>query len=427
MINKTQLNPLELFNFTTTNCHYFEALYSSFWDSDNIIQKKYKFIKKEKEEDSKKYKDIDIKLLEESHKILLNVKLKSDYLRYLMIEYTLSQPKNLSDLTDNYYSVIFPYFLFLLNESNEELYYLILDNINFSLNFYEKNILKNSFEINEVKDIDLNLNCIEIQIVDSKDKFQIIPYNNHDLELIYVLIYFMVTIKKKKDNYRKELKKVNEINQNLKIKKIQTIEEKNINNNIFLNKIEISKLKILSNDSFVPKGILFSTYVSLEYNKNAQDRFLLLGRRYIYLFKTDSLKELISIIPLTPGFTIVDLEDIYQKIRIRAGNKEYTVYIYKTQIYNEFRDILIDVLDEKKEDIFNKKDIFKCSKTLYDDKIMGGIFENTLIYEKNQVDIKHLKNQIKELKNIKNEIEKDCFSNEAINQQIRILKDENNN
>ena len=119
MINKTQLNPLELFNFTTTNCHYFEALYSSFWDSDNIIQKKYKFIKKEKEEDSKKYKDIDIKLLEESHKILLNVKLKSDYLRYLMIEYTLSQPKNLSDLTDNYYSVIFPYFLFLLNESNE--------------------------------------------------------------------------------------------------------------------------------------------------------------------------------------------------------------------------------------------------------------------------------------------------------------------
>ena len=145
------------------------------------------------------------------------------------------------------------------------------------------------------------------------------------------------------------------------------------------------------------------------------------------MFKSDSLKELISIIPLTPGFTIVDLEDIYQKIRIRAGNKEYTVYIYKTQIYNEFRDILIDVLDEKKEDIFNKKDIFKCSKTLYDDKIMGGIFENTLIYEKNQVDIKHLKNQIKELKNIKNEIEKDCFSNEAINQQIRKLKYENNN
>lgn len=424
MQNKTELNPLELFNYKEKNCHYFEALFSSFWDSDNIIQKRYKYIKKEKEADSKIYKNIDLKLLEESHKTLLNLKLKSDYLRYLMIEYTLCQPRNINDLVDNYYSVVFPYFLFLLNESNEELYYLVLDNINFSLNFYEKNILKNSFEIDEVKDINLNLNYIEIQIVNSKDNLHFIPYNIHDLELLQILIYFMATIKKKKDNYRKELKKVNEINQNLNIKKIQTIEEKEINSNLFINKFDISKLKILSNDSFVPKGIIFTTYVSLEYNKNTQDRFFLLGRRYIYLFKSDSLKELLSIIPLTPGFTIFELEDIYQRMRIRAGNKEYNFFIYKTQIYNEFRDNLMDILEGNKEDIFNKKDIFKCSQNLYNDKIMGGIFENTPIYEKNQNDIKNLKNQIEELKKIKKEIEKECFINESINQLIQNSKKE---
>ena len=337
-----------------------------------------------------------------------------------MIEYTLSQPNNLSKLYEIYYSIIFPYYLFLLrNEANEDLYYLILDYINFSFNFYERNNLKNSFEIDAVSNIILSVNGIEIQIVNNKEKIQIIPFVNHDLELIYTLIIYMAKIKKINDNNRKELKKVNEINQNLKNTNITTINEKNIENLYILNNVDISKLKILSSDNFVPKGIIFSTYISLECNKNSLDRYLLLGRRYIYLFKSEYLKELLYIIPITAGFTIIEFEEIYQKIRFKSGIKEFIFYIYQKEPYNKFMNELIDILNGNKEDIFGKDDIFKCSKSIYEDKIMGGIFENTPIYEKNQKDLKKLEDKLNELKNIKNEIEKDCYITEIINQKIK--------
>ena len=410
MINKAETKPLEQFNFSNGKLHYFESLNSKFWDSDNIIQKKYKSLKAENQNEN---------ILEESRQTLLNFKLKSEYLRYLMIEYTLSQPNNLNILSEKYYSIVFPYYLFLLrNETNEELYYLILDYINFSFNFYEKNNLKNSFEIDAISDIIILKNGLEIQLVNNNEKIQITPYVLHDVELMYTLIIYMATIKKRNDNYKKELKKVNEINQNLKNTNITTINEKNVENEYLLNKFDISKLKILSNDSFVPNSIS-STYISLEYNKNSLDRYLLLGKRYIYLFKTELLKELISIIPLTAGFTIFEFEELFQKIRIKAGNKDYVFYIYKKEVYDEFREKLVDVLDGNNEDIFDNDDIFKCSKALYEDKIMGGVFENTPIYEKNQKDMKELEDKLIELKKIKTEMEKECYINEIIKQKIK--------
>ncbi len=43
---------------------------------------------------------------------------------------------------------------------------------------------------------------------------------------------------------------------------------------------------------------------------------------------------------------------------------------------DEFREKLVDILDGNNEDIFDNDDIFKCSKALYEDKIMGGVFYN---------------------------------------------------
>ena len=109
----------------------------------------------------------------------------------------MSQPNNLNILSENYYSIVFPYYLFLWrNEANEELYYLILDYINFSFNFYGKNNLKNSFEINVVSDIIILKNGLEIQLVNNNEKIKITPYVLHDVELIYKLIIYMATIKK---------------------------------------------------------------------------------------------------------------------------------------------------------------------------------------------------------------------------------------
>jgi hypothetical protein len=405
-------NPIELFEFLPKSKHYFEALNATFWDSDNTITKKYKSLKNTLEDEN----EDDKKNFDKANKTLLNFKLKSDYLRYLMFEYTLSQPNNLDELTDDYYSVIFPYYLFLLrNEGYDELNYLVLDNINFAINIYEKNYLKNSFEIDAITDINLTFNSIEIQIVNIKDNIEIIPYINQHIELIYILIFNMVTIKNKKENWKKELSKVNEINQNLEKNTIKTIDTKKFH---LFNLIDINKLKILTNDSFVPKGIIASSYVSLEYNKNSQDRYLLLGRRYLYLFKNDTLKEFTTIIPLSTGFTIIELEEAYQKIRIKTGLKDIIFYIYKKEEFISFRDKLMDILEGNKEDIFDKDDLFKCSKAFYDDKVMGGVFENTPIYEKNQKDMKKLDEKINELNKIKDEIEKECITNENIRQRI---------
>ena len=414
MSGKNEIPPLELFNFSSKHYHYFEILNVTFYDSDNIISKKYKSLKNDSNTNN-----LDDNLLEEAHESLLNSKVKIEYLRYLMFEYTLSQPNNLNNLTENYYSIVFPYYLFLLrNENNDELNYLILDNINFLINIYEKNNQKHTFEIDSISDINISLYQIEIQLVNNKEIVKIIPYIHQNKELIYILIIYMTTIKRKRDHYRKELKKVNEINQNIKNKITKTIEEKNIGKNYLFNEFDVSKLKILSNDSFVPKGIITSTYISLEYNKNTKDRFLLLGRRYIYLFKSNFLKELNMIIPLTAGFTIIDLEEPFQKIRIKYGNKDFIFFIYEKEKYSEFRDKLIEILDGNKEDIFNRDNIYKCSKAFYEDKILGGEFENTPIYEKNQKDIKDLNKKLEELKKIKNEIEKNCKMNEIIKQRI---------
>ena len=393
-ISTEKIKPLEFFNFAKKKNHFYEALNATFLDSDNIISKNYKIIKiknhKNSDNNNNIYNDkIDEQLIDESFKSLLNSKRKMEYLRYLMIEYTLSQPNNLNDLLDNYYSLIFPYYLFLLKyEVNDDLCYLILDYINFSIIIFdEKNTLKNNIELNAIIDIVLFLNQIEIEVSNYKEKIIIIPYINTHIELIYSLILFMVIIKKKEDKFKNEneLKKENEINENVNKRNLQIIDEKKIGTIYFINQFDISKLRYLSNDSFVPRGIIKSTYISFEMNKNANDRFLLLGRRYIYVYKSDLLKELNNIIPLIAGFTIIDCEDIYQKIRIKVGNRDFTFYIYEKKEFNEFREKLFDVIEGNyDDDIINNDDIIKCSKAFYDDKVMGGIFENTPFYEKNQ-------------------------------------------
>ena len=427
--NTEKIKPLEFYNFARKKYHYYEALNATFLDSEDMISKRYKVLKIKNHNNSDNnindYNDkVDEELIEESFKTLLSSKRKMEYLRYLMIEYTLSQPNNLNDLLDNYYSLIFPYYLFLLrNEINDDLCYLVLDNINFSINIYdEKNMLKNCIELNVILDIVLFLNQIEIEILNSKEKVIIIPYINTHIELIYSLILFMVIIKKKQDTFKKDLKKVNEINQNLNKRNIQTIDEKKIGSNYFINKFDISKLRYLSNDSFVPRGIIKAIYISLEMNKKSNDRFLLLGRRYIYVYKSDLLNELNNIIPLITGFTIIDCDDIYQKIRIKAGNRDFSFYIYEKNEFNEFRDKLFDIIEGNYDDIINNDDIIKCSKAFYDDKIMGGIFENTPFYEKNQKSIKHLETKYNELINIKKEIENECSMNEFIKNKSEELE-----
>ena len=393
-----------------------EAINVTFWDTENIISKKYKKIKDSSESDNDEEK---IKIIEESYNILLNNNSKSEYYRYLMIEYTLSQPSNIEQLVNEYYSIIFPYYLFLLNnESNEELFYCILDFINLTINIYDKNSKKNSLEINSISDINVKFGSIIIETVNFNQQVTLTPKIIQHLEILYLLLIYMALVKNKIDSYQKEIKKVNEINQNLVKKDIKTLQEKISGNNSYFNEIDINKFKLITNDGFVPKGILISLHISFEHNKKTPDRFLLLGRRYIYLFKNESLKELNAIIPLSVGFTIIEFIDDFQKIELRAGMIYYNLYVYERNNYEEFKEKLIDIIEGNEDNIFEKDDLFKCSKAIYDDKILGGVLENTPIFDKNQKDVEMLNKKLKDITNIKKEIEKECFTNEVITKQI---------
>ena len=113
MAEKKRESLLDLFKFKDIDHHYFEELESSFWDSENIMTKKYK-AKKEKVKEDKSF-EFDIESIENAYKILLNSKTRQKYCKFLMYQYTLSQPINMNLLIEKYYSIIYPYYLFLLN------------------------------------------------------------------------------------------------------------------------------------------------------------------------------------------------------------------------------------------------------------------------------------------------------------------------
>ena len=66
----------------------------------------------------------------------------------------------------------------------------------------------------------------------------IIPQIEENLFLMYALIIFMSIIKKKKDNWKKDQSKVNEITQNLVKETITTIYDNNENMNQKINEFK---------------------------------------------------------------------------------------------------------------------------------------------------------------------------------------------
>ena len=295
---------LDQFEFKICDSHYFEQLESSFWDSENIMTKKYRAKRERilKEQNN----DNDIEALEKAYKTLLANKTRQQYCKFLMYQYTLSQPLNMDLLIEKYYSIIFPFYLFPLKADKEENKYLVLDNMNFSVNSYEKNSLKNSFEVDTIEDMKLNIKeyNLKIKIIKEKNDIILSPLIEEHLQLLYALIIFMGIIKKKKDNWKKDQSKVNEINQNLVKETIKTIFDAN---ETLKQKINEFKLLTLSNDSFVPKGIKYYTYI-LDKSKSSSitNKFLVIGPSYIYLFKDKEMKDILNIIPLVPGVTMFE-------------------------------------------------------------------------------------------------------------------------
>ena len=118
------------------------------------------------------------------------------------------------------------------------------------------------------------------------------------------------------------------------------------------------------------------------------------------------------------GFTIFDFDDDYRKIDVRSQNKLYSFYINDEKLYEEFKDNLIDIFEGNQENIFEKDDILKCSKAIYDYKILGSLLENTPIFDKCIKNIEKLNKNLVDLSKIKNEIKKEFLINEAISKEL---------
>ena len=410
MAEKKRESLLDLFKFKDIDHHYFEELESSFWDSENIMTKKYK-AKKEKVKEDKSL-EFDIESIENAYKILLNSKTRQKYCKFLMYQYTLSQPINMNLLIEKYYSIIYPYYLFLLKSEKEDNKYIILDNINFSVNLFEKNGLKNSFEVDTIEDLKLksNENCLRIKIIKNKNEIVLTPQIEEHLYLMYALIIFMSIIKKKKDNWKKDQSKVNEINQNLVKETIKTIFDNNKNMN---QKINDFKLLILSNDSFIPKGIKYKTYVE-DKNSSIQNKYLIIGNSYIYFFKDEEMKDILNIIPLIPGTTMFEFNEKEKNIKITLGSKEYNLFFNEAESYNNILKVVMNI-SQVDDELLDEEELDKVSEFLYEDKIMGGDLKNTPLFCKSDKDLALLEIKIDNLKRAKQTAEEKGLIYQSIN------------
>ena len=401
-------NLLETFKFNEMDSHYFEELEASFWDSENIMEKNYKLKKKKINE--KKLEDEDILLLENAHKTLLNSKLRQKYSKFLMYQFTLIQPPNMNLLIEKYYSIIFPYYLFLSDKEDNK--YIILDNINFSVNFYENNGLKNSFEVDTIENININENekNLRIKIIKSKNEIIFTPQIEDQLFLIYTLILFMNIIKIKKENWKKGLTKVNEINQNLVKETFQTIFDNNKN---LYQKITDLKFLILSNDSFVPKGIKYCTFVE-DKNSSMAKKYLIIGISYIYLFKDEEMSEILNVIPLIPGCVMFDFNEKENNIKVTTSYNKYNFFFKEKEAYNNILKIIMNI-SEAEDDLLEQDELVKVSEFLYKDKIMGGDLKNTPLLCKSEKDLVKLDIKMGNLKRAKLDREEKALIYQMIN------------
>ena len=289
---------------------------------------------------------------------------------------------------------------------------LSLDNINFSVNFYENNGLKNSFEVDTIENIKINENekNLKIKIIKNKNEIIFTPQIEDQLFLIYTLILFMNIIKIKKENWKKGLTKVNEINQNLVKETIQTIFDNNKN---LYQKISDLKFLILSNDSFVPKGIKYSTFVE-DKSSSVAKKYLIIGISYIYLFKDEEMNEILNVIPLIPGCVMFDFNEKEKNIKVTTSFNKYNFFFKEKEAYNNILKIIMNI-SEAEDELLEQDELDKVSEFLYKDKIMGGDLKYTPLLCKSEKDLERLDIKMTSLKRAKLEMEEKALIYQMIN------------
>jgi hypothetical protein len=135
---------------------YYSKLEAKFWDSENIIMRRYKKIKDRTKDNT------SLAHVEKSKDILTSPEMKSEYNSNLFYHYISSQPSTIIQLIELTSNVVYPFYLFILDSCNYS--YLILDYLTFQLKFLDAKLeVAQSIEVMTITDINVNDGVITLK------------------------------------------------------------------------------------------------------------------------------------------------------------------------------------------------------------------------------------------------------------------------
>ena len=380
---------LQFQNSSIPSKRVYKELDSSFWDTENIINKKYKA---KKETIPPKNTEL-LQLIEFAIDTIQNSELKFQYLHRLFFQYISSQPNSLYQLSSKYNSIVYPYFMFSLN--SPDYHYVIINFIDFTIEIYsEKNEIIRSIEIESILKIQKDEDGIIIMVPEEKNNIIVLPPEvTQQVNLLYVLIMFMGQINERNKSLKSQKTIVQEVNQNLIYKKHDSITKEKV---VIEEKFDISKLKLLDNDMFVPKGIKLSSYVFLDKAKknNEYDRFITLGISFLIIFKDETMSLMLKIIPIFSSYVIFDYNPKTMNIIVKTKKENISLFFPNEAAFNLFKETIEDIKEGKCKEEITLDDLenicFKSVNNSIESNITEETVVNSLAYHRTVEEIEEL-------------------------------------
>lgn len=415
---------LQFQNSSIPSKRVYKELESSFWDTENIINKKYKT---KKETIPPKNTEL-LQLIEFAFDTIQNSQLKSQYLRRLFFQYISSQPNSLYQLSNKYHSIVYPYFMFYLN--SPDFHYVIINYIDFTIELYsEKNEIIRSIEIESILRIQKDESGIILMVPEEKNNIIVIPPEIvQQVNLIYVLIMFMGQVNEKKKSLKSQKTIVQEVNQNLVYKEHDSITKEKV---VIEEKFDISKLKLLDNDIFIPKGIKLSSYVYLDKSKknNEYDRFITLGVSFLIIFKDETMSLMLKIIPIFSSYVIFDYNPKTKNILIKTKKEDFSLFFPNDSVFKLFKETIDNIKEGKYKEEITLNDLESICFSSINNSTESNISEDTVInslaYQRTVEEIEELEAKLQAItlrKELLNTFIKEKEENEVKSKRIAEMK-----
>lgn len=368
---------------------FFKTLNCSFGDSDNTISKMYKQCK----DSLASQKHIDQKALQklkanidQSYQMLMSLKLKERYLRYLFLNYSLSQPNTIGKLMQNYCWYVFPFYVFAIEKEkiHNEATHIIIDNINFALTFHSKNNTILSIEAEGIKSIHLvNSEKIVLDFINKKEDVIVKPSIHQQVELVYTLLYFMKYTKEQINNEKYEMNIVKEKNQNLKSKPVCAFSSIKFQLEA---QFKIDQLTLLRDDIYIPCGIILKG--KLFYKTKNKPCFVIMGTSILGVFEDETLTTLSHFIPIVPYYTQIKFDHKKNSMSFINPQKEYVYLFESSDQMSIWQSTIYDLSEGKIDEKINEEQL---NKIFFDKQYINQTHTKSLFIYNN------LNNQIDEI------------------------------